>query len=150
MFFGQFPWLLILGLAKTQLIFARSSKNFFLKSRGVKGRDTQNVQGVQSNFFNSQGGGQFFRPRKGSRVGLQRLRGASPLSPPLWTHMSLVYNTTQQSLPHHPKGLNYNPVVWPEMGQTKPLIFLSPTTSFVFSSTICQSLRWGKIIFQIR
>ena len=28
------------------------------------------------------GGGQFFRPREGSRVGLQRLRGASPLSPP--------------------------------------------------------------------
>ena len=74
---------LYIGIGKNIAHICRGAANFFfLKSRGVKGRDTQNVQGVQSNFFNSQGGGQFFRPRKGSRVGLQRLRGASPLSPP--------------------------------------------------------------------
>ena len=74
--------------------------------------------------------GTIFQAKGGVQSRTTKAKGGIPPLPPLWTHMSLVYNTTQQSLPHHPKGLNYNPVVWPEMGQTKPTNWVLSNTNF--------------------
>ena len=77
------PW----GWQKHSSYLPRSGKNCFLKSKGVKGRDTQNVQGVQSNFFNSQGGGTIFQAKEGVQSRTTKAKGGNPPPPPPFGHI---------------------------------------------------------------